>query len=40
MSPLQITSTRGGVVTSWVLVILAWVAIIALASLYGNIAPS
>jgi hypothetical protein len=40
MSVVRITSARGGVVMSWILVILAWVAIIALASLYGNVTPS
>jgi hypothetical protein len=40
MSPARITSTARGRVTSWVVVFLAFAAIIALASLYGNVVPS
>jgi hypothetical protein len=35
MSPV----TPRGLITSWIVVLLAFAAIIALASLYGNVAP-
>lgn len=39
MRPGRITSTPRGLVTSWIVVVLAFAAIIALASLCGNVAP-
>jgi hypothetical protein len=39
MSPVRITSTPRGLVTSWIAVLFAFAAIVALASLYGNVAP-
>jgi hypothetical protein len=39
MSPVRITSTPRGLITSWIVVVLAFAAIIVLASLYGNVGP-